>query len=89
LFRSANIDNGGMGAVRRLQGAGVMENLISMFLKGFLVGCAASRPNVEDSAIPIFDTETIVENCTIQIWENSQTGACSIGWSRGTNEHTQ
>lgn len=28
----------------------------------------------------IYDKETIIENCTVQIWENSATGKCSIGW---------
>lgn len=28
----------------------------------------------------IFDTETVIENCTVQIWENSETGEVSVGW---------
>lgn len=30
----------------------------------------------------MFDKETIVENCTVQIWENSVTGEVSVGWWR-------
>lgn len=30
----------------------------------------------------IFDKETIVENCTVQILENSITGETSVGWWR-------
>ena len=28
----------------------------------------------------IFDTEEIIENCTVQILRNSETGDCSVGW---------
>ena len=28
----------------------------------------------------IFDKETIIENCTVQILENTVTGELSIGW---------
>lgn len=28
----------------------------------------------------IYDEEEIHENCTVQIWRNSQTGEESIGW---------
>ena len=27
-----------------------------------------------------YDTQEIHENCTVQIWRNSRTGAVSIGW---------
>lgn len=36
-----------------------------------------SKPNVD---IDIYDKEEIHENCTVQIWSNSKTGKCSIGW---------
>lgn len=34
----------------------------------------------ESLSINAFDTETLYKNCTVQIWENSVTGDCSIGW---------
>lgn len=30
--------------------------------------------------IEIYDEEEIHENCTVQVWRNSHTGATSIGW---------
>lgn len=35
------------------------------------------RPKVE---VEIYDEEEIHENCTVQVWKNSHTGATSIGW---------
>jgi len=35
-----------------------------------------------DTDIPIFDKETRIENCTVQILENTKTGRVSIGWWR-------
>ena len=30
----------------------------------------------------MFDKETVIENCTVQILENTVTGECSVGWWR-------
>lgn len=38
-----------------------------------------ATPTVETN---IFDKETIIENCTVQILENTVTGEVSIGWWR-------
>ena len=32
--------------------------------------------------IPIYDKETRIDNCTVQILENTETGRVSIGWWR-------
>lgn len=32
------------------------------------------------TATNIYDQEEVHENCTVQIWKNSQTGEVSIGW---------
>ena len=36
-----------------------------------------AAPTVETN---IFDKETIIENCTVQILENTVTGEISVGW---------
>ena len=36
----------------------------------------------DESDIPIFDKETRIDNCTVQILENTETGEVSIGWWR-------
>lgn len=33
--------------------------------------------------VEIYDKETIIENATVQILENSVTGDVSIGWTKG------
>ena len=38
------------------------------------------KPKTVLTECNIFDKETIYENCTVQIWENSVTGDISIGW---------
>lgn len=38
----------------------------------------------ENVSINLFDTEEIYPNCTVQIWSNSHTGECSVGWWRNT-----
>ena len=40
------------------------------------------RQEAEVTEINIFDKETIIENCTVQILENTVTGEISIGWWR-------
>ena len=32
------------------------------------------------NSIGIYDQEEIYPNCTVQIWKNSVTGECSVGW---------
>lgn len=39
---------------------------------------AQARPIVQ--SVGIYDEEEIHENCTVQIWKNSVTGECSVGW---------
>ena len=34
----------------------------------------------------VFDKKEIIENCTVEIWENSVTGECSVGWYRNEGE---
>ena len=35
----------------------------------------------------IFDVEEVHHNCTVQIWKNSVTGECSVGWYKeGEND---
>ena len=36
------------------------------------------RPTIP--MIESFDREEIIENCTVQVWENSETGDVSVGW---------
>ena len=36
----------------------------------------------EEIDIPSFDKETRIENCTVQILENTETGEVSVGWWR-------
>lgn len=40
------------------------------------------KSEAENVEINIFNKETIIENCTVQIWENTVTGQVSIGWWR-------
>ena len=41
--------------------------------------------NAKES-IDVFNKETIIEGCTICIWENTENGKISIGWWRGGRE---
>lgn len=34
----------------------------------------------KETEVNVFDREEVYHNCTVQIWSNSKTGACSIGW---------
>lgn len=34
----------------------------------------------------LYDRETIIENCTVQILENTTTGEVSVGWWKGSAE---
>lgn len=34
----------------------------------------------------IFDKEELHNDCTVQIWENTETGAVSVGWWENGNE---
>jgi hypothetical protein len=46
-------------------------------------GAAGENRIVEiQSAIAFFDGEEIIENCTVQILTNSETGEVSVGWWR-------
>lgn len=58
-----------------LQLARWLEELVD--LRSFIE--TDKRVQVESN---IFDTETVIENCTVQIWENSETGEVSVGWWR-------
>lgn len=44
--------------------------------------CPISEPEpvVNMTSVAIFDQEEIHENCTVQVWKNSVTGECSVGW---------
>jgi hypothetical protein len=37
-------------------------------------------------AVNIYDKETIIQNCTVQILENTVTGEVSVGWWRNEEE---
>ena len=39
-------------------------------------------PDIIGLECNVFDVEEIYPNCTVQIWKNSVTGECSIGWRR-------
>ena len=43
--------------------------------------CPLHEVHIEPD-IPIFDKETRIDNCTVQILENTETGRVSIGWWR-------
>lgn len=34
------------------------------------------------SLFSVYDRETVIENCTVQILENTETGEVSVGWKR-------
>ena len=34
----------------------------------------------------LYDRETIIENCTVQVLENTTTGEVSVGWWEGSVE---
>lgn len=38
------------------------------------------RTEVADLDIPVYNKETQIKNCTVQILENTTTGQTSIGW---------
>lgn len=46
------------------------------------VGAALHSMLVAETVVnvEVYDEEEIHENCTVQVWRNSQTGATSIGW---------
>ena len=42
----------------------------------------------EDEDIPYYDKETQIDNCTVQILENTKTGRISVGWWRNEDRET-
>ena len=45
-------------------------------------GYYGRNERTEDTDIPYYDKETRIDNCTVQILENTETGEVSIGWWR-------
>ena len=41
---------------------------------------------VQLDSVNIYDKETIIPNCTVQILENTVTGEVSVGWWRNEEE---
>ena len=62
---------------------GIIVVELTIFAVGVFFGTAKKIAN-EDKDIKvdtnIFDKETIVEDCTVQILENTHTGKISVGW---------
>lgn len=44
----------------------------------------ATDSYTDDFSTLFFDEEEIHENCTVEIWKNSATGECSVGWKPNT-----
>lgn len=40
----------------------------------------------EEENVKIYDKEEIVENCTVQILTNTETGEVSVGWWRNVED---
>jgi hypothetical protein len=45
-----------------------------------LLAASALEHKSPEVEVNIYDHEEIHENCTVQIWSNTVTGATSIGW---------
>lgn len=45
-----------------------------------------SRQMPDAVTATIYDTEEVIENCTVTIWSNSVTGDMSIGWQRNETD---
>lgn len=45
-----------------------------------------SRKMPDAVTATIYDTEEVIENCTVTIWSNSVTGDMSIGWQRNETD---
>lgn len=45
------------------------------------------RKEARVEEVNIFDKETIIENCTVQILENTVTGQISIGWWKNDRQN--
>lgn len=48
--------------------------------KIMLLAAKALEHKPSEVEVNIYDHEEIHENCTVQIWSNTVTGATSIGW---------
>ena len=48
--------------------------------KIMLLAASALEHKSPEVEVNIYDHEEIHENCTVQIWSNTVTGATSIGW---------
>lgn len=51
-----------------------------LFGLGAVFGAAKKKSEEPVVDVNIFDKETTIEDCTVQILENSQTGKISVGW---------
>lgn len=40
--------------------------------------------NVNLLTMGIYDKATTYTHCTVEVWENSLTGECSVGWYRSS-----
>lgn len=40
----------------------------------------------EPTAVNVYDECEIHTNCTVEIWKNSVTGECSVGWYDNNNK---
>ena len=59
---------------------GILAVGSALFGLGAIFGAAKKKSEEPIVDVSLYDKETIVEDCTVRILENSQTGKVSVGW---------
>ena len=52
----------------------------ALFGLGAVFGAAKKKSEESVVDVNLYDKETIIEDCTVQVLENTQTGKVSVGW---------